>query len=255
MRRNCFLRSSSTSGSRPRHRVVVSVSSVICNSPSDLTDRSTVGHRPMVSLYAPVVAVKTLRERQAEATRQLLVSVARVLFAERGYAGTSIEEIIQRAGVARGALYHHFSGKDALFRAVYDAVQADTTSRVVASAMAVPEPWDAVRAGLSAFLDACLEPEFRRIVVLDSVPVLSQDVWDGGIEHSELPMLRNVLSPLVEAHLPGVPVEPLAHVALGGLYGAALYIARSSEPGTARAEADVVLDTLISGLRSHIDSA
>src|SRR5438874_3852756 len=126
------------------------------------------------------MAVKTtLRARQAEATRQLLVSVARERFTERGYAATSVEEIIQRAGVARGALYHHFSGKDALFRAVYDEVQTEIAGRVVAAALAVPEPWGAVRAGLSAFLDACLEQEFRRVVVLDSVPVLSQDMWDG----------------------------------------------------------------------------
>ena len=200
------------------------------------------------------VAVKTLRARQAEATRDLLVSVARELFTEQGYAGTSVEDIIQRAGVARGALYHHFNGKDTLFRAVYDAVQAETATRVVTAALGVAEPWGGVRAGLSAFLDACLEPEFRRIVVLDSVPVLSQDVWDGGIEHNELPMLRTVLAPLVEAYLPGVPVEPLVHVALGGLYGAALYIARSADPAAARAEADVVLDTLISGLRSRLES-
>ena len=198
---------------------------------------------------------KRLRERQAEATRQLLISVARELFAERGYAATSVEDIIQRAGVARGALYHHFAGKDALFRAVYEEVQAETASRVVAAALAGPEPWEGVRAGLGAFLDACLEPEFRRIVVLDSVPVLSQDVWDGGIEHNELPMLRTVLTPLVESYLPGVPVEPLVHVALGGLYGAALYIARSSDPNAARGEADVVLDTLISGLRERIESS
>ena len=198
---------------------------------------------------------KRLRERQAEATRQLLISVARELFAERGYAATSVEEIIQRAGVARGALYHHFAGKDALFRAVYEEVQTETASRVVAAALAGPEPWQGVRAGLGAFLDACLEPEFRRVVVLDSVPVLSQDVWDGGIEHNELPMLRSVLTPLVESYLPGVPVEPLVHVALGGLYGAALYIARSSNPKAARAEADVVLDTLISGLRERVESS
>ncbi|HZQ83270.1 MAG TPA: TetR/AcrR family transcriptional regulator [Acidimicrobiales bacterium] len=196
----------------------------------------------------------TLRERQAEATRKLLVSVARQLFAERGFAATPVEEIIQRAGVARGALYHHFNGKDALFRAVYDEVQADIASRVVAAALAGPEPWAGVRAGLSAFLDACLEPEFRRIVVLDSVPVLAQDVWDGGIEHNELPMLRNVLTPLAESFLPGVPIEPLAHVALGGLYGAALYIARAADPVAARAEADVVLDTIIGGLRTRLDT-
>lgn len=200
------------------------------------------------------MAVKSLRERQAEATRQLLVSVARRLFADQGYAATSVEDIIQAAGVARGALYHHFAGKDALFRAVYEEVQAETASRVVAAALAGPDPWTGVRAGLSAFLDACLEPEFRRIVILDSVPVLAGDVWDGGIEHNELPMLRSVLTPLVEAFLPGVPVEPLTHVALGGLYGAALYIARAAKPKAARAEADVVLDTIIGGLRSRLEA-
>jgi AcrR family transcriptional regulator len=197
------------------------------------------------------VAVKTLRERQAEATRQLLVDVARERFTEDGYAGTSIEDITQQAGVAKGALYHHFSGKQALFRAVYEAVQAETASRVVAAALAVPDAWGAVRAGLAAFLDACLEPAFRRIVVLDSVTVLQHDVWEGGIEHIELPMLRTVLTPLVDTYLPGLAAEPLVHVALGGLYGAALYIARSSGPTTARSEVDAVLDTLIRGLRTR----
>jgi AcrR family transcriptional regulator len=199
------------------------------------------------------VTVKRLRARQAEATRHLLVSVARELFTEHGYAATSIEDIIQRAGVARGALYHHFSGKDALFRAVYDAVQADAVSGVMAAALAVGEPWGAIRAGLSAFLDACLEPSFRRIVILDSVSVLQQDVWEGGIEHNELPMLRTVLTPLVATNaLPGVAVEPLVHVTLGGLYGAALFIARSPDPNAARGQIDAVLDALIGGLRTHL---
>jgi AcrR family transcriptional regulator len=202
------------------------------------------------------VAVKTLRDRQAEATRQLLVDVARGLFAERGYAETSIEEIIQRAGVARGALYHHFAGKDALFLAVYKAVQSDMASRVTRAALAIGEPWGAARAGLSAFLDACLEGEFRRIVIIDSVAVLHKDVWADPIEHIELPMLRTVLSPLVDAEvLPGLTAEALVHVALGGLYGAALYIARSSHPKAAQAEADAVVDTIMRGLRSGIAGA
>ena len=201
------------------------------------------------------MTVKGLRARRAEETRHLLVSVARELFAERGFAATSIEDVVRRAGVARGALYHHFSGKDALFRSVYEAVLADAVSGVVAAALAAPEPWAAARAGLSAFLDACLEPAFRRVVVLDSVSVLHQQVWEGGIEHVELPMLRTVLTPLVATDaLPGVAVEPLVHVALGGLYGAALFIARSPDPKAARGEADAVLDAIIGGLRARIGS-
>jgi hypothetical protein len=134
---------------------------------------------------------------------------------------------------------------------VYEAVLAEVVSAVTAAALAVQEPWAGVRAGLSAFLDACLEPAFRRIVVLESVSVLQPEVREEGIEHVELPMLQTVLTPLAASNvLPGVAVEPLAHVALGGLYGAALFIARSPDPGTARREVDVVLDTLIAGLRA-----
>jgi len=179
------------------------------------------------------------------------VSIARERFTEQGYAATSIEDIVQRAGVAKGALYHHFSGKEALFGAVYEAVLGDVVSAVMAAAGAAGDPWGAVRAGLAAFLDACLEPSFRRVVILESVSVLQQELTEGGIGDRELPMLRTVLTPLTTSGaLPGVAVDSLAHVALGGLYGAALYIARSPDPTAARAEVDVVLDTLVAGLRA-----
>jgi AcrR family transcriptional regulator len=210
------------------------------------------------------MAVKRLRERQAEASRGELVAVARQLFTERGYAGTSIEDIVERAGVARGALYHHFPGKDALFAAVYQVVQAEVASAVVTAALAEDDPGQAVYTGLSAFLDACLEPEFRQIVVLDSVPVLQRKAWEergtehveeGGAEHAELDMLRQVLAPLAAAYLPELSTEALAYVALGGLYGAALHIASSPDPAAARAEADAVLTTLITGFRSAASPA
>jgi hypothetical protein len=109
--------------------------------------------------------------------------------------------------------------------------------------------WDALRAGLSTFLDACLEPAFRRVVVLDSVSVLQAEVLEVGIDPVELPMLRTVLTPLLgTTTFAGMTVDSLAYVALGGLYGGSLYIARAADPLAARAEVDVVLDTLITGL-------
>ncbi|MEY2458663.1 MAG: hypothetical protein QOG30_493 [Acidimicrobiaceae bacterium] len=195
------------------------------------------------------MAVKPLRARQAEATRSLLIDVARTNFTEHGYASTSIDDIIQQAGVARGALYHHFAGKEALFRAVYETVEGEVVARVMQAASLQTSPWDAVRAGLSTFLDACLEPSFRRIVVLDSVSVLQAQVMEVGIDPVELPMLRTVLTPLLgTTTFAGMAIDALTHVALGGLYGASLYIARASDPKAARAEADLVLDTLIAGL-------
>jgi AcrR family transcriptional regulator len=195
------------------------------------------------------VSVKPLRVRQAEATRSLLLEVARENFTEHGYAATSIDDIIQQAGVARGALYHNFPGKEALFRAVYETVEAEVVARVMAAAASQTSPWDAVRAGLSAFLDACLEPSFRRIVVLDSVSVLQSEVLEVGIDPHELPMLRTVLTPLLgTGTFGGIAIDALTYVALGGLYGASLYIARAADPRAARTQVDVVLDTLIGGL-------
>jgi AcrR family transcriptional regulator len=199
-------------------------------------------------------AASTLRARQAEATRQLLVSVARDLFTEHGYAGTSVADIIQGAGVTRGALYHHFAGKEALFRAVHDAVQADAMSRVVTARLAVQEPWAAVRAGLSAYLDACLEPAFRRIVMLGAVSAPPGDVTEGGVEHAEHAVLRAVLAPLAVTDLTDVSVEALVHVAHGALYSAALYIARCPDPRAARTDADAVLDALTCTLHSSVEA-
>jgi AcrR family transcriptional regulator len=196
-----------------------------------------------------VAAPQRLRDRQAQATRELIVAVARERFTTNGYTGTSINEIAQQAGVAKGALYHHFKDKDALFRAVYDTVQGETVAAVLAAAAAETDPWASVRAGVSTFLDACLDLAFRRIVVLESVTVLQPEAWEGGAEPAELPMLRSVLTTLVDDHvLADVAVDSLAHVALGGLYGAALHIARAPDPAQARRDAEVVLDTLIHGL-------
>lgn len=197
------------------------------------------------------MTVKRLRDRQAEATRELLVGIARERFVEQGYKATAMDDIVQRAGLAKGALYHHFSGKDALFKAVYDVVLEETAGAVMTAALAEEDPWVAVRSGLAAFLDACLQPAFRRIVIIDSVTVLAARAWDRGAEGVELPMLRTVLTPLVDSGaLPGVTLDALAHLALGGLYGCALYIARAADPEAARVEADVVLDVVLRGVRA-----
>ena len=106
-----------------------------------------------------------------------------------------------------------------------------------------------VRAGLSTFLDACLEPSFRRIVVLDSVSVMHAEVLAVGIDPVELPMLRTVLTPLLgTTTFGGMAIDALSYVALGGLFGASLFIARAADPRAARAEVDLVLDTLTTGL-------
>src|SRR6266496_4164144 len=104
---------------------------------------------------------RTQAERSAT-TRAAVIAAARALFAKHGYAGVGTEEIVRRAGVTRGALYHHFRGKEHLFESVYEQLEAELSAKIAASAMAGPEPIDALRAGAEMFLDACLEPEVQQ---------------------------------------------------------------------------------------------
>src|SRR5579884_2531772 len=99
---------------------------------------------------------------QREATVAALIAVARELFAERGYAAVGTEEIVQRAGVTRGALYHHFrGGKEDLFQAVLVKNSTDTVKRIAAVATSTDDPWEALVLGYEAFLDACASPEVQ----------------------------------------------------------------------------------------------
>src|SRR2546421_10928103 len=95
---------------------------------------------------------RTQSERSA-ATREALIAAARELFAERGYAAVGTEEIVRKAGLTRGALYHHFAGKRELFEAVYETIEGEVTERIAADALVgASDPLQALRAGARAFL-------------------------------------------------------------------------------------------------------
>src|SRR5262245_66322463 len=95
---------------------------------------------------------------QSEATRAQLIEVATRLVAERGYAGVGTEEIVRRAGVTRGALYHHFADKRELFRAVHEGLERQVTEGIAARVAGHSDPLEAMVTGLRAYLDACTDP-------------------------------------------------------------------------------------------------
>src|SRR6516165_1618702 len=120
----------------------------------------------------PDASPRRTKAAQREATTAALITAARTLFAERGYAGVGTEEIVQHAGVTRGALYHHFKDKEDLFRAVLVQVSAETAQRVLIAALAIDDPWEALVVGADAFLDASVTPEVQRIMLVDGPAVL-----------------------------------------------------------------------------------
>ncbi len=199
----------------------------------------------------PPPAAPRTKAAQREATLAALIAAARALFAERGYADVGTEEIVQRAGVTRGALYHHFKGgKEDLFRAVLIEVSAETTARVLAAANAAGDPWDELVRGIEAFLDASALPEVQRIVLVDGPAVLGWDVWRESGEVS-IRLTEQVLTAAMDAGLIApAPARPLAHVLIGAVDEAAMVVARADDPVAAREEMGQTIRRLLEGLRA-----
>jgi AcrR family transcriptional regulator len=179
------------------------------------------------------------------------VAAARRLFAERGYAAVGTPEVVAAAGVTRGALYHQFAGKAELFLAVYEQVEQEITERIgeLVAAAGASDPLEALGAGAEAFLDACAEPEIQRIVLIEAPAVLGWDVWRAvGLKYG-LGLTEAILRAAMEAgRIAEQPVRPLAHVLIGALDEAALYVARAEDPAVAREQMRPVLRRVVGGL-------
>jgi AcrR family transcriptional regulator len=193
---------------------------------------------------------RTKHDLRSEATRQRLVTAARALFGERGYAAVGTEEIVQAAGVTRGALYHQFRDKADLFSAVAEQVEAEIAERIAAGAVTSgDDSLGQLRAGARLFLDVCAEPEVERIILLDAPAVLGWEAWRDLAGRYGLGLLQRALQAAMDAGaIAAQPVVPLAHVLIGALDECARYVARAEDPVTARQECAAVFDRFLRSL-------
>jgi AcrR family transcriptional regulator len=205
---------------------------------------------PIIGTVPETTEVRSLKAEHAEATRSALIASARTLFAERGYAAVSIEEIVRSARVTRGALYHHFEDKADLFRAVFESVQQDLAQRLLDAASSQPDEAKHLEIGCHAFLDACAEPDVQRVVLLDGPAVLGWEAWHESDVNFGLGLLRrSIQAGIAGGAVERQPVGPLSHLLLGALNGCGLEIARSSDPTRAKREMRKAVDRLLAGLR------
>jgi AcrR family transcriptional regulator len=198
--------------------------------------------------------MKVNRRSQAErsaATRAALVQAARRLFAQHGFSGVGTEAIVAAAGVTRGALYHQFKGKAELFEAAYEAIEEDLARSLgeLIAATGVSDPVEVMGLGANAWLDACGEQEVQQIVLLDGPAVLGWARWrEIGMRYA-LGLIEALLSHAIEVgRIPPQPVRALAHVLVGALDEAGLYIARAEDQRAASEEMRTVIATLVTGL-------
>jgi AcrR family transcriptional regulator len=188
---------------------------------------------------------------RSAATQAALVAAARPLFAVFGFGGVGTETIVRAAGVTRGALYHQFADKTELFAAVYEAIEQDIARQLaekIAAANAT-DPIEVMVLGASAWLDACAEPEVQQIVLLDGPAVLGWQRWrEIGMRYG-LGLVEGLLTHAIEVgRIPPQPVSALAHVLVGALDEAALFVARADDQAAATNDMRVVITRLVAQL-------
>lgn len=183
---------------------------------------------------------RTQAERSA-ATRAALIAAARPLLAQRGYAAVGTPEIARAAGVTRGALYHQFTDKQALFAAVAEEVERDVTEHLLTTVAqrAPSDPLSALHIAIDAWLDACDAPEVRQILLIDAPTVLGWEAFRDLAASYGLGLTEHLIATAITAGLlPAFPVRPFAHLIIGALQEAAFAIA--AEPDSRDATDQVV---------------
>jgi AcrR family transcriptional regulator len=196
------------------------------------------------------------RTRQADrstATRGRLIDAAHELFSQRPYADVGTEEIVRRAQVTRGALYHHFADKRDLFRALHERMEGELMEKIAAqlAEASAADPSEALRAGLRSYLDACADPSFARITLVDAPAVLGWEEWRAIDERYALKLIEVGLEGgMAAGALRRQPVRPLAQLLLAAMGEAGLRVANSPDPERTRREIELPLLAWLDGLRA-----
>lgn len=178
-----------------------------------------------------------------------VIAVATELFSRDGYEATTIEAVLTSAGLSKGALYHHFGGKEDLFEAVFVAVETDVMARVAAAAEGAATAGAALAAGCKAWLRLAGDPVIRRIVLIDAPAALGWDRWRALDEIYPLGILRVGVHQLaVEAGIDEDLVDGFAHVLLAAANELALLVANAPDGDAALDRANRTIDLLLGGL-------
>jgi AcrR family transcriptional regulator len=190
-----------------------------------------------------------LRSQHAEATRRAVLAAARSSFGNKGFAQTSVDEIAAEARVTKGAVYHHFAGKEALFRAVHAEVEAEAQARAAAARDPKESPIDQIVAVVNAYLDVALDEEIRRITLIDGPALLGLEP-DGpaGQQAGHVEVRLFIAKAIARGQIVDLDPDLLAHLIGGLALQGGLLIARAGDPDATRVALGRALDVMLRGL-------
>jgi len=189
----------------------------------------------------------TQAERRT-ATTEALIAAAREAFVRDGFNATSVDEVAARVGVSKGAVYHHYSSKTELFRAVFEAVEAELQQRVVRRAGRVTDPIEQIIAGNDAFLDAATEPAIGRITLIEAPAVLGWTLFREIDERYFMGLLMASLGAATGVSRTDEAERLQARVAFAGLCELAVAVATSDHPSRTLKLAKAESRRLVRGL-------
>lgn len=200
----------------------------------------------------PGVPGASRRQQYSASTKRALVDVAEELFTENGYAATSLDAIVAGARVTKGALYHHFSGKQALFEAVFERVEDDASRAIQKALKGHRDPWEKAIAGLRAFLSVVQEPRYRRIVIQEGPSVLGYERFREQEERSTFANVLEIVRSVLAAgswELDEDLQQTFARIFFGAMSSAGEAVSGAEDPEVAAANVETAIGFILEGFR------
>ncbi|MBD8607765.1 MULTISPECIES: TetR/AcrR family transcriptional regulator [Aeromicrobium] len=190
------------------------------------------------------------RQDYSSSTKRALLDSATTLFTDHGYAGTSLDEVVAAARVTKGALYHHFPSKLALFENVFLRVQESTTTEIGKAINTSKDPWERAQTGLQKFLEVCRQPEFRRICMQEGPVALGHERWQEAEKASSYGIVQSIVEELL-ADLGNADQlgEAFTAVFYGAIRSASEYVSDAEDPEAASDDVQATIGALLAGLR------
>jgi AcrR family transcriptional regulator len=197
----------------------------------------------------------TRRQEYSASTKRALVDVARELFATQGYTGTSLDEIVAGARVTKGALYHHFTGKQQLFEAAFVAVEDAASTRIREVIAASEDPWERAITGLREFLAVTRTEEYRRIVIQEGPAVLGHERFREQEERSTFGLVQDIVASLLEPYgLPEGTIAVFTRLFFGAMSATGSAVSLADDPQQAADDAEGAIVLVLAGIRSLVQS-
>jgi AcrR family transcriptional regulator len=212
--------------------------------------------KPTVSKLVPQVPRvpgTSRRQQYSASTKRALVDVAEELFTESGYAATSLDAIVAGAQVTKGALYHHFSGKQALFEAVFERVEDDAARAIQKALKGHRDPWEKATAGLRAFLEVVREARYRRIVIQEGPSVLGYERFREQEERSTFANVLEIVRSVLAAgqwELDEDLQQTFARIFFGAMSSAGESVSGAEDPEVAAANVETAIGFILAGFRA-----